>query len=134
MAELTEAESDAAAERAAARVSFQLTYDRAQVQRVFTAGFLSGPSLPNAYGDDHVRQVGEWDDPDSGLRRLDEAGWVNQFASYAVNEAVHEALEWFRVDGVPWLDPHGPAEDAIYKAVDDLVRRLAAIRAEHGQD
>lgn len=135
---------------AAERVSFQLTYGRSPVQRRFSPGELTGPPIPCAYGnpldasggwtdssaDTPASQDGgwydsrDWPDPDDPACRSEQQ-WVDVFAGYAVNEAVHEALEWFRVDGRPWLDPHGtPAdEDEITGAVDELVARLAAIRA-----
>lgn len=122
--------SELAAERAAARCAFQLTYARSPVPRRFRAGSLSGPPIPCAYGGD-IDASGHWEDGgDAVFHERDEAGWVDRYANYAINEAVHEALEWFRVDGRPWLDPHGDLEDAIYAEVNALCERLAAIRAE----
>ncbi|GIG93017.1 hypothetical protein [Plantactinospora endophytica] len=109
---------------------------------------MTGPDIPCAYGRE-IDASGDWNHPrddsfatvhggweDGGdveivFAERDEAGWIDRYANYAVNEAVHEALEWFRVDGHPWLDPHGPAENEIYDAVNDLVDRLASIRARH---
>ncbi len=122
--------AEQAAEVAAARCEFQLTYARSPIRRMFGAGMLDGPNIPDAYRPG-TTSPGEWlggDGIESGITDPDE--WVNRFASYAVNEAVHEALEWMRVDGGPWLDPHGPAEDVIYAAVNALCDRLAAIRRE----
>ncbi|MGI5214882.1 hypothetical protein [Plantactinospora sp. CA-290183] len=136
------------ADAAAARVSFQLTYARSLKRREFMPGELTGPDIPCAY-DGEINASGDWNDSrddtpatddggseESGVAKTvfagrDESGWIDRYANYAVNEAVHEALEWYRVDGHPWLDPHGPAEDEIYSAVNDLVDRLAAIRARH---
>lgn len=146
---------DDPATRAADRVSFQLTYARSPVRRRFQPGVLTGPPIPCAYGGE-LAASGDWNDSgdagqdggwhapgdDPGNHDQDdpttavvvgrsEADWVDQFAGYAVNEAVHEALEWFRLDGVPWLDPHGTPdeEDEVSAAVDELVAKLAAIRA-----
>ncbi|MFY1595525.1 hypothetical protein [Micromonospora sp. WMMD737] len=117
------------ARAAAERVTFQLTYDRTPTPRRFEPGELTGPDIPCAYGSP-ITQSGGWEVPDdydhSGLT---EAEWIDRFAAYAVAEAVHEALEWFRVDGRPWLDPHGRAEQQVHQAVDELCVRLAGIRA-----
>lgn len=147
-----------AAETAAARMSFQLTYARSPRRREFRPGELTGPDIPCAYGGE-INASGDWNDPrddapadvpgtwtDGGDRvqahteewesggeyyaRI-EVDWIDRYANYAVNEGVHEVLEWLRVDGRPWLDPHGPAEAAIYAAVNDMVDRLATIRAKH---
>lgn len=129
----TEAIADEeAAELAAARVSFQLTYARADRVRMFSPGVMSGPSIPNAYGGD-LNASGDWEDGDDDAdpyASRTEAEWIGRYANYAINEAVHEALEWFRVDGKPWLDPHGEDQDVIYGEVNALVARLAAIRDE----
>lgn len=119
-----------AAQAAAERVSFQLTYARAEKRRRFTPGFLDGPDIPCAYGGELASSAWE-DSGDLGEVFADrtEQEWIDRYASYAINEGVHEVLEWFRVDGRPWLDPHGKAEDEVYAAVGELVARLAAIRA-----
>ncbi|MFG1846814.1 hypothetical protein [Micromonospora carbonacea] len=118
--------------RAAGRVDFRLTYARTGHPRTVQPGALDGPTIPCAYGG-RDGQDGGWydarDDPPPDARS--EADWVDRYAGYAINEAVHEALEWFRVDGKPWLDPHGSPqhEDEVGAAVDELVGRLAEIRA-----
>lgn len=138
----------ATAVAAAARVSFQLTYAKADRRREFRPGELTGPVVPCAYGgeldasggwndssDDDPTVDGGWEDggnADDVFANRTEAEWIGRYASYAINEAVHEALEWLRVDGCPWLDPHGPAEDEIYEAVGEMVTRLSAIRARRG--
>lgn len=117
---------EAAADLAAKRVTFQLTYGRATDPRKFDQFTLSGPWIPNAYGPGH--QVGEWS---GGDRPEDptEDGWIDEFASWAINEAVHEALEWFRVDGRPWLDPHGlSVERDVFRIVNNMCGQLAALR------
>lgn len=118
---------DAAADAAAARCEFQLTYARSSVPREFARGMLTGPNIPNAYGPGTA--AGEWcDSTTDGVVDTDPESWIDRYAGYALNEAVHEALEWMRVDGRPWLDPHGPNELDIYAEVNELCTRLAAIR------
>jgi hypothetical protein len=124
--------SRAAARRAAMRCDFQLTYDRALDRREFGPGVLYGPLIPDACHSTELA-AGDWESPDGEI--LTEKGWINRYASYAVQEGVHEALEWFRVDGRLWLDPHGPAENDIYRLVDELVDKLTALRAaRHAPD
>jgi hypothetical protein len=126
---------DDPAARAASRVSFQLTYARANDPRVFSAGWLSGPDIPDAYGDAEDTP-GEWDGGDAfrDTSQFTEPEWIDRYAGYAINEAIHEALEWLRVDGRCWLDPHGPAEDFIYIQADTLVKKLAELRRTYLAD
>lgn len=116
---------DKASESAAKRVEFRLTYDRTE-PREFGRTELDGPMMPCAYGDG--RQWGKWadfDDPDQST----ENAWIDKYARMAIGEAVHEALEWFRVDGKPWLDPHGmDVESAVHREVNALCVRLAELR------
>ncbi|MFB6392667.1 hypothetical protein [Polymorphospora lycopeni] len=120
-----------AATEAAARVEFQLTYARSPVRRKFGSDGITGPSIPCAYGRD-LNASGDWDDPrPTDPPILNPAGWIDRYAGYAVAEAIHEALEWCRVDGAPWLDPHGPAEQQIHAEVDRFVAALAEIRRQH---
>lgn len=114
-------------ERAADRCSFQLTYARAGDRREIYPGGMSGPSIDDAFRPGESTP-GEWCgellDPDD----RSEAGWIDRYASYAINEAVHEALEWFQVDGRPWLNPHGEQEDVIYALTAEFAAKLAALR------
>lgn len=119
-------------ERARQRVDFRLTYDKCD-PRDFEVDMLHGPYVPDAFSENGV-QVGEWyqgDGPDYDDPEATEGDWHDHFAAMAVNEAVHEALEWFQVDGRPWLDPHGESERAIYQAVNDLCKKLASLKAAH---
>lgn len=127
---LAAARSQQASHTAAARVSFQLTYARSQHPRRFAAGLLTGPDLPCAYSSD-VRASGDWEDggdADGVFPGRGEQEWIDRYANYAINEAVHEALEWLRVDGRPWLDPHGAVETEIYALTNELCERLADLR------
>ena len=121
-------DSDAAADRAAARCSFQLTYGRAGDRREFFPDGIGGPSIDDAFRPGQS-SPGEWCG-DSGHKEYDVDGWIDVYASYALNEAVHEALEWFQVDGKPWLSPHGKHEERIYQRVGKLAAELADLRRE----
>ncbi|MEU1813144.1 hypothetical protein [Micromonospora aurantiaca (nom. illeg.)] len=123
-------DTEPAALAASARVSYQLTYARSPSRRRFTPGELTGPDIPCAY-DGPIAASGDWEDS----RDLDEIhpdrsedGWINRYGGYAIAEAIHEALEWLRVDGQPWLDPHGPNSTQVSAAMDDLVAQLIRIR------
>lgn len=119
-----------AAERAAKRIDFQLTYARSEQAREFTPGWLSGPQIADAFRPGSTAS-GEWSNPDDEARAdLTEDEWIERFASYAINEAIHEALEWFQVDGRPWLSPHGKSEDMIYVLTNRLCAELAELRSE----
>lgn len=120
--------SEAAAGRAATRCDFHLTYDRAADRREFGPGVLYGPLIPDAFQPGE-QAAGDWESPADGDSLLTENGWIERYASYAVQEAVPEALEWFWVDGWPWLDPHGLADNDICRLVDKLVDDLARLRA-----
>ena len=49
-----------------------------------------------------------------------------------MNEAVHEALEYFQVDGKPYLDPHGKHDLRIYELVNELTTQLANLAEGRG--
>lgn len=128
--ELDEAH-DAASEAAAKRVQFQLTYDRTD-PREFGRHEVDGPMMPNAYGPG--QQWGMWSDFDDPAEPTEDA-WIDKYARMAIGEAVHEALEWFRVDGKPWIDPHSmELEAAVMDEVNALCVRLAQLRRETPND
>lgn len=114
------------AEEAAARVEYPLTFDVLGTSRRFSDTTLSGPDLINTH-DPSTTSSGLWSDFDDP-RTDDTAGWIDKFAAMALSEAVHEALEWFRVDGQQYLDPHGCQADAINAEVTALCARLALLR------
>ncbi len=111
---------------AKSRVRYCLTFD-ATDPRDFGEDHLLGPDLPNAYGPDGRRQVGEWfGGPPARSESVED--WLTHFAGMCIAEAVHEALEWFRVDGEPWLNPHGIHQHDIDDLVSELTDKLSALR------
>jgi hypothetical protein len=113
-------------EEARDRAEFCLTYDRCD-PREFMEDTLAGPMIPNAFGEG--LSPGDWSSGDWPAEDADVETWLAHFAQMAVNEALHEALEWFKVDGKPWLDPHGEMERDIYRATERLCKSLPAMRA-----
>jgi hypothetical protein len=120
---------DTSFDAALRRASFRLTYGKTDQSRQFREDGIDGPDVPNARGGGW--QAGEWTQQPAWVvngKPLEEATvhhWLAHFLSMAVNEAVHEALEHFQVDGQPYLDPHGKHEDYIYILVNELAENLA---------
>ena len=102
-------------DQAAERASCQVRYARSPVPRRFGDFGLSGSGpLDSAVNEGELCLLGsEW-----GVDFCDEAGvtdpddrtvdWHSLMFGAAVQEAVHEACEWFQVDGERYLDPHDP--------------------------
>ncbi|MBD3004708.1 hypothetical protein [Streptomyces sp. 5-10] len=114
---------------AISRVSYRLTFGKTPEPRKFLEDGLLGPFVPDAFQDGKV-QAGEWDQKppfEVDDARIAERDWLAHFLSMAVNEAVHEALEHFQVDGKPYLNPHGKEEEWIYVLVNELASQLAEI-------
>jgi hypothetical protein len=88
---------------AAARVSYQLMISRSRMYREFSRDGLTGPDIDCARTPGGSSLGGWTDPPPSGLTEQECVDW---FQMIALQECVHEALEWFQVDGKPWLDPH----------------------------
>lgn len=110
------------------RLSFELSYTREPSRRISYTG-IDGPAI-----DDSVvpgrQSTGVWSQDSIGEQRS-ERGIVNEAFNAALNEAVHEALEWFKLDGTPLLDPHDPlVEDDIYVAVRTLSDTLFTLAAQ----
>lgn len=130
-----------AALTASNRCSFQLSYHRSQLVRSISPGLIDGEYIDDAYNPGESTP-GEWEngpamppfDDATPMTSVSVEEWTDHYASMAVNEAVHEALEWFQVDGEPWLDPHGEHEDMIYELVNELARKLADLRSGRAQD
>jgi hypothetical protein len=112
---------------AARRLTYRLTYARTATPRRVGPGILDGPLIPDAHTDGRT-SPGSWYDPRQPADTTQGAhlaAWLRM----AVQEAVHEVLEHFQVDGRPYLDPHGPAEQTIMGCVDALADQLAVIVA-----
>lgn len=111
-------------------IDFRLAYGCTQQPREWAVSasyetvidVLRGPLLPNAYDFGETDGPGDWMHPD-GIETVTEALFV------VVGEAVHEALEWFRVDGKMFLDPHGGMEMKIHNHVRELVTGLIAAKS-----
>jgi hypothetical protein len=100
------------------RLTFDLSYKREKGRRIWSGG-IEGRDIVDAYKVSQ-RAPGEWagEAADMGYDP------VLHVLRCGVNEAVHEALEWARLDGRPILDPHGYWEGDIFALVDDLVGSL----------
>lgn len=108
------------------RWSYGLTFARAnEGERKFHPFGMTGPHIPNSYQNKKSGPLsnGSWDQDimDSGDNVL------CHVVSCVVNEAVHEALEWLRLDGEVLLDPHGMYETRIYNATHQLAAELTEI-------
>lgn len=119
-----------ACEMASDRTTFQLHYSRAIIRRVFgQVGIGPSEDLDNAYG--NLEPVpSDWihnADPGADASQED---WIECFLRAAVSEAVHEALEWFQVDGRAWLDPHGPMQQRVFDLTDQLGSALHLLHFE----
>lgn len=121
-----------ACEQAAARVNYRLTYAATDQPRKFASDVMFGPKVPNSYRPDELSE-GDWFDNRVGDNTVE--SWFERFFERAVSEAVHEALEWFQVDGKPWLDPHSTkigdeisVETEIHELSSDFAERLIALR------
>lgn len=128
-------------EAAAKKVDFQLSYHRSETRREFShdGTTLTGPDIDNAYAvpgeppTESEFSPGEWlsleePEPSNG----EEPGvddWVRKYISMALQEVVHEGLEWLRVDGKDWINPRGKHQVMVTEAVDRLVTELHVIRA-----
>jgi hypothetical protein len=108
------------------RVSFQLTYAQAPRKRDIAVGGIDGPSIPDAYNPSKT-SPGDWEDADGILLPASRETVLAHFFQMALNEAMHEALEWFQFDGKPLLDPHGPSEAQIYELANKVGSDLFAL-------
>lgn len=108
-----------------ARMSFGLSYRYEPGRRIW-AGGIDGKNIPNAYrptSREHGRQSGDWC---AEISDYDNDPYLHAFSA-AVCEAIHEALEWFKVDGKVLLDPHGQHELAIANHANAVARALFAL-------
>ena len=114
-------------DEAADRVSFQLTYRRHRTKRRFTSDGITSEQIADAYRRGRY-SPGEWIHGFPSNWEADE-GWVQWFFRAAISEAVHEALEWFQVDGEPLVNPHGAMkrEAAIFGICERFADELYAL-------
>jgi len=126
-----EADDAAAEEReviqraASDRVSYDLHFKRAETPRVFDVYELTGDDIDDAFNPPGERSAGSWDCPHFfSMMDMNENAWFQEFFSVAVTEAVHESLEWFRVDGRLVINPHGKNQDAIMLETAAFAREL----------
>lgn len=117
------------------RVRYTLSFQRVP-PRLLHEGGISGPPIPCAYegtpdlneesgthqahetDGDWIGDSGQTDDTDSSSK------WIEFWFRCAIDEAVHEALEHFHVDGDTLLDPHGHHEAYVFAATAALGDRL----------
>jgi hypothetical protein len=121
-------------EQAVSRVDHRLIYGRTEKPRTWKREELEGPDIPDAFHEGKL-SPGAWLQQIQISRDEEEFSqedWLAHFLSMAVNEAVHEVLEYFRVDGRPYLNPHGQCEEEIYILVNELAAELAGL-AERGK-
>lgn len=117
---------DAMVARAAERIDYRLTYAVTDPRQAHPFG-LYGPPIPNSYAPDEDSS-GDWEDPDFVTVVSTEQEAVDRWFTTGVREAVHESLEWFKVDGERYLDPHGTHENAIHALCEKFAADLIALR------
>lgn len=117
-------------EAALRRTSFRLTYGKTETSRRFREDGIDGPNVPDAFSEGKL-QSGNWEQLPAffvngkAIEEATQEHWLAHFFSMAINEAVHEALEHFQVDGKPYLNPHGRSEEYVYILVNELAASLA---------
>ena len=110
---------------AADRVSFDLHFKRADKPRKFGRGELTGGEIDDAFAPPGQKSAGYWECPHfMDMEDVNENAWLQEFFAVAVTEAVHEALEWFRIDGKLMINPHGKNENAIMLETSVFARQL----------
>jgi hypothetical protein len=120
---------------AADRVDYRLTFAREKKARRCHVSGIDGSDLPNAYwgrGNPESFRTGSgaWDDPQHPAPDAPEQDHIDRWFQTAVREAIHEALEWFWVDGQIYLDPHGEHENTIHDLSETFTRELLALRGK----
>lgn len=128
-------EFPAVAHATAQRCRFDLVFRRSDRSRPIWPGYLGGQSIDDARRPG-CTSPGGWEHiPNSLPDSTNPADWVDHYAAMAIAQSVHEALEWFQLDGKPWLDPHDygithvdGVTTEIDALVDELARRLAQLR------
>jgi hypothetical protein len=129
---------DGSLESAKRRTKYTLTFDRST--RELQGIGLSGRNIPCAY--EGIEEDGEihqaHDAPGSWIGESNftsddftEEDWIHFWMRCAIEEAVHEVLEHFQVDGAPLLDPHGELEGEVFDATGTCAEALVKI-LKHG--
>jgi hypothetical protein len=113
------------AEIAALKCDYQLQTCRAKTPRKFSTNYLSGDNI-DCSREPGQESIGIW------LGSFPEKGtveeWIERYLAIALDEAVHEVLEYFQVDGGPYIDPHRLENKiAIHEAVMRFWKDLMAI-------
>lgn len=117
---------------AACRVDYRLTYARTDEPRSCHDSGIDGGEIPNAYYgregyDGFATGSGAWDDPEHPDSDAPEEVHIARWFETALREAIHEAMEWFWVDGKIYLDPHGEHENAIHDLSGEFARKALAL-------
>jgi hypothetical protein len=108
------------------RVDYRLTFAPTDAPRRWCWDMLDGPDLPNARPEAKHPSPGTW------TTEFDDYGpkYAHQFVLEAViGEAIHEALEWLRVDGDLLIDPH--RHDGDSSAVHRAASAAVSVLLEH---
>ena len=102
----------------AGRVDYRLNYGCTDEPRRCHAFGIDGPDIPDAYEPGKTAS-GNWE---IGYFVGEEP--IRDWFGAAIREAIHEALEWFKVDGRPLLNPHGKHETRVHELSGELVDKL----------
>lgn len=124
-------DENVALESAIARCAFNLNYSRAKSPRHFHDDGISGDSIDDAFTPGRTAP-GDWSaggnwNTFAKDARVPETVWIERFFTVAVQEAVHEALEWFRLDGKVLLSPHAAHEIDILDRSAELAQQLFSL-------
>lgn len=110
--------------------TFQLTYARAASDRVLHDAGITGPDIDDSRDRRH-QSCGDWHDETGPT---EDGGMLFQWFRMALNESVHEALEWFQVAEEPLLDPHSTYDARICAEVERLAYALWPMAQEQIED
>ncbi len=115
-----------ASEEASQKVDYQLSHHRTK-PRKFEAYVINSEYIDDAYRPGE-KSPGQWLDAPNPKSDTVE-NWIEWYFQMALQEEIHETLEWFRVNDQPYLNPHGLEEKiAINAAVRKLHVELMEIR------
>lgn len=121
-------------EKAADRIEYRLTFGRTEEPRSFDREIITGPRLPDAVNEGQT-STGDWHcfiTPPDIYKRPTVNHWIESYFEGAIQEAIHEVLEWFKVDGERFMDPHNfGTETQIMEEVNTMVGKLLQLRKRH---